>query len=157
MKKVVGKSYASNYQIDASPRSIILLLNEEVEARDIPGFICTLGGNCRSKGRFFTAADSVVHMKIARLNRKMRSSNLQQNNTKTGNIRISLQLPQSSIRMQKPLPKETRWSKTMLLRDSQPCRSVVLRQRRETEANWRVIICLLAMKPWNYKTKRNNM
>lgn len=72
MKKVVGQSYASNYQIDASPRSIILLLNKEVEARDIPGFICTSGGNCRSKGRFFTAADVIVHMKIARLNRKMR-------------------------------------------------------------------------------------
>ena len=115
VKKVVRQSYASNNQIDASPRSINLLLNEDVEARDVPGFICTSGGNCPSNGRFFTAADAIVHVKLAHLNRKLRSSNLQQNNTRTGNIRISLQLPQSSIRMQKALLKETRWSKTMLL------------------------------------------
>ena len=101
------------------------------------------GGNCSSKGRFFTVANTIVNipsMKAARLNRKMRGSNLQQNKTKTGNSRISLKLPQRFIRTQKPLPKETRWSKTMLLWDSQPCRRVVLRKRRETEASVRVIV-----------------
>ena len=83
-------------------------------------------------------------MKAARLNRKMRSSNLKEIKTKTGNSRISLKLPQSFIRMQKALWKGTRWSKTMLLRDSQQRRRVVLKQRWSTEANWRVIIRLPA-------------
>ena len=90
------------------------------------------GGNCSSMGRFFIAADAIVNipsMKAARLNRKMRSSNLQQNKTKTGNSRISLKLPQRFIRMQKTLPKRPRWNKMMLLWDSQSRRRVVLRQR----------------------------
>ena len=36
VKKVVGQSYALKHQIDSSLRNIILLLNEDVEARDIP-------------------------------------------------------------------------------------------------------------------------
>ena len=74
----------------------------------------TSGGNCSSKGRFFTAADAIVNIrstKTARLNRKMRSSSLEQNKTKSENGRISLKLPQSRIRMQKPFAKGTRWSK----------------------------------------------
>ena len=42
-------------------------------------------------------ADATVNipsMTTAHLNRKMRSSNLQQNKTKTGNSRISLKLPE---------------------------------------------------------------
>ena len=83
-------------------------------------------------GRFFIATDAIVNipsMKAARLNRKMRSSNLQQNKAKTGNSRISLKLPQRFIRMQKTLPKRPRWNKMMLLWDSQSRRRVVLRQR----------------------------
>ena len=91
-------------------------------------------------------------MKAARLNRKMRSSNLQKNKTKTGNIRISLKLPQRFIKTQKSLPKGTNWSKTLLLWYSQPRRRVVLRQHRETEANWRVIVRLLAMRLSNNQT-----
>ena len=43
------------------------------------------GGNCSSKRRFFTEANVIVNipsMKTTCLNRKMRSSNLQQNKTK---------------------------------------------------------------------------
>ena len=46
------------------------------------------GGNCSSKERLFTVADAIVNIpstKAARLNRKVRSSNLQQNKSKTGN------------------------------------------------------------------------
>ena len=57
--------------------------------------------------------------KAARLNREVRSSDLQRNKTKTGNSKISLKLPKSCIGMQKPLLKGTRWSKTMLIQDSQ--------------------------------------
>ena len=85
-------------------------------------------------------------MKATHLNRKMRSSNLQQNKTKTGNSRISLKLPQRFIRTQKHILKEKKWSKTMLLWASQPRRRVVLRQRRDTEVNWRVIVLLPTMR-----------
>ena len=40
-QKVVGQSFAFNEQIDSSQMHIIFLLNEEVEARDIPGFMAT--------------------------------------------------------------------------------------------------------------------
>ena len=83
-------------------------------------------------------ADAIVNIpsiKAARLNRNVRSSNLQQNKTKTGNSRISLKLPQKFIRTEKPLPKVTRMSKKMLLQDSQPRRRVVLRQCQETAAS----------------------
>ena len=114
------------------------------------------GENCSSKGNFFTVADAIVNipsMKAARFNRKMRSSNLKHNKTKTGNNRISLKLPESFIRMQKPLLKGSRWSKTMLLSDNQPHRRVVLRQRWEMEANWKVIVRLLAVRLSNNQTR----
>ena len=41
VKKVVGQSYALKHQIDSSLRNIILLLNEDVEARDIPDSMTT--------------------------------------------------------------------------------------------------------------------
>ena len=41
VKKVVGQFYAFNHKIDSGIRRIILLLNEDVEARDIPGFTTT--------------------------------------------------------------------------------------------------------------------
>ena len=107
------------------------------------------GGNCSSKGKFFTAADTVVDLtsvKAADLKRKTRNGNLQRNKTKTGKSRISLKLLQRFIRMQKPLLKRTRCNKRMLLWDSQPHRSVVLRQRREMEPNWRVIVRLPEMR-----------
>ena len=96
------------------------------------------GGNCSSKERLFTVADAIVNIpsiKAARLNRKVRSSNLQQNKTKTGNSQISLKLPQKFIRTEKPLPRVTRMSKKMLFRGSQPRRRVVLRQFQETSAS----------------------
>ena len=114
------------------------------------------GGNCSSKGKFFTLADDIVNIpsvKAACLNRKMRSSNFQQNKAKTGNSRISLKLPQTFIRMQKPLLKGTRWSKTMLLWDSQPRRREVPRQYREMETKWRVIVHLPAMRLSNNQTR----
>ena len=46
------------------------------------------GGNCSSNERLFTVADAIVNIpsiKAARLNRKVRSSNLQQNKSKTEN------------------------------------------------------------------------
>ena len=115
------------------------------------------GGNCSSKRRFFTAAGAgsccfssfysdghpswkaswkvcLLFMKGARLSRKMRSDNLQQNKTKTGRNRISLKPPQRFISTQKFLPKGTRWSKTMLLWDSQPRRRMVL-GKTKTKAN----------------------
>ena len=67
-------------------------------------------------------------MKGLSLNRKMRSSNLQQNKTKTGNSRIPLKLPQNLIRMQKPPLKGESWSKTILLWANQLRRTVVSRQ-----------------------------
>ena len=39
MKKVVGQSYAFSHQINNGLRCIILLLNMDVEAPDIPGFM----------------------------------------------------------------------------------------------------------------------
>ena len=39
VKRVVGQSYAFNHQIDTGLRSIILLLNEDVEEKDISGFM----------------------------------------------------------------------------------------------------------------------
>ena len=39
VKKVVGQSHSFNHQIDNDLRCIILLLNEDVVARDIPGFM----------------------------------------------------------------------------------------------------------------------
>ena len=116
----------------------------------------TSGGNFSSKGKFFTVADAIVNipsMKIARLYRKIRGSNLQQNKTETGNSRISRKLPQRFIRTQKPLPKGTRWSKRMLLWDSQPLIRVVLRQCREIKSNWRLIVCLPAMRLSNSQTR----
>ena len=74
-------------------------------------------------------------MKGARLNRKMRSSNLQQNKTKTGRSRISLKLPQRFISRQKPLTKGKGWSKTILLWDSQPRKRMVLGQRQKQQPN----------------------
>ena len=155
VKKVVTKShhFNHNHQIDSGLRRIILLLNEDVETRQRP---TASGGNIFSKDRIFTAADAIVNvlsMKVSRLNREMRSSNLQQNKTKARNNRISLKLTQGCIRMYKPLPKETRWSKTMLHRDSQSHRKMVLRQCRETEANWRVIIRLPAIKLSDIQTQ----
>ena len=96
------------------------------------------GGNCSSKERLFTVADAILNIpsiKAARLNRKVRSSNLQQNKTKTGNSQISLKLPQKFIRTEKSLPRVTRMSKKMLFRGSQPRRRVVLRQFQETAAS----------------------
>ena len=47
VRKVVGKSHSFNQQIDISLRHFILLLNEDVEARDIRGFMITSNGNSR--------------------------------------------------------------------------------------------------------------
>ena len=91
------------------------------------------GGNSSSKGIFFNVTDATVNipsMKAVCLNRKIGSSDLQQNKTKTGNNRISLKLSQRFHTMQKPLPKRTRWSKMMLPWNSQQRRRVVLRQSR---------------------------
>ena len=44
VKKVVRQSHAFNHQIDSGLRRIILLLNEDVKARDILGFMATSGG-----------------------------------------------------------------------------------------------------------------
>ena len=99
--------------------------------------------------RFFTAVDAIVNitsMKAAHLNKEMMINNLQRNKTKTGNSMISVKLPKSCIRMQKPLLKGTRWSKTIMFQDSQPRRRVVLRQRQEKEANSKVTIRLPAMR-----------
>ena len=55
-KKVVGQSYAFSPQIDSGLRRIILFLNEEVGARDIPGFMATSDGIRRKlffEGKFF--------------------------------------------------------------------------------------------------------
>ena len=41
VKKVVGKSHAFSHKIDSGLRRIILLLNEDDEARNIPGFMAT--------------------------------------------------------------------------------------------------------------------
>ena len=41
---MVGQSYAFHHQINGDLRRIILLLNEDVEARDIPGFMKTSDG-----------------------------------------------------------------------------------------------------------------
>ena len=85
VKKVVGQSYAFNHQINSGLRRIILLLNEDVEARDVPGFVTTSDGIRKKlffQGKVFTVADALVNIpsiKAARLNRKMRSSNFQQN------------------------------------------------------------------------------
>ena len=118
------------------------------------------GGNCSSK-RFFTVAGAggccfsssysdghpswkaswkvcLLSMKGARLSKKMKSSNLQQNKTKTGRNRISLKPPQRFISTQKFLPKGTSWSKTMLLWDSQPHRRMVLaKTKMEANAKWK--------------------
>ena len=44
VKKVVGQSYAFSHQMDSGVRRIILLLNESIEARDIPGFMAKSDG-----------------------------------------------------------------------------------------------------------------
>ena len=72
---------------------------------------------------------------------------------KNRNNRISLKLPQRFIWRQKPLPKGPKGSKTMLLWDSQPRRRVVLRQHLQTEAHWRVIVHLPAMRLNNNQTR----
>ena len=68
------------------------------------------GKTCFLKETFFTAEDAMVSIsstKAADLNRQMRSSNLQQNTTKTGNSRISLKLPKAVISGRRnPFPKE---------------------------------------------------
>ena len=53
---------------------------------------------------------------------------------------ISKKGAQSCIRILKALPKGDRWSKTMLLQDSQLRRRVVLMQHRESEVNCRANI-----------------
>ena len=149
VKKVVGQSYAFNHQINSGLRRIILLLNEDVEARDVPGFVTTSDGirkklffqgkvfycgRCPSKHTFHKGCPS-----------EQEDEEQQPPTEQTGNSSISLKLPQRFIRTQKPLPKGTRWSKTMLLWDRQPRRRVVLRQRRKTEANWRVIFLFVCL------------
>ena len=44
VKKVVGKSHTFSHKIDSCLRRITLLLNEDDEARDIPGFMATSNG-----------------------------------------------------------------------------------------------------------------
>ena len=44
VKKVVGKSHAFSHKIDSCLRRIILLLNEDDEARDVPGNMATSNG-----------------------------------------------------------------------------------------------------------------
>ena len=39
VNKVVGQSHVFNHQIDSGFKCIILFLNADVEARDIPGFM----------------------------------------------------------------------------------------------------------------------
>ena len=47
VKKMAGQSYAFSCQIGNGLRRIILLLNEHLEARDIPGFTTTSDGTRR--------------------------------------------------------------------------------------------------------------
>ena len=139
VKKVVGQSHTLNHQINSSLRYIILLLNEDVEARDIPGYMTTSDSIWRRlyfQGKVFYCGrcySNIPSTKAVCLNREMRSSNLQQNKTKIGNSRISLKLTQSHIRMQKPIPKGARWSKMMLLRDNKLCRRVVQLSNNQTQ------------------------
>ena len=42
LKNLVGQSHSFNHQIDSDLRSIIVLMTEVVEARDIPRFMTTL-------------------------------------------------------------------------------------------------------------------
>ena len=73
VKKVVGQSYAYNHLIDIGLRRIFFLLNEDVEARDIPSFMTTSDGigrklffqgkvfycgRCRSKHTFHEGCPS---------------------------------------------------------------------------------------------------
>ena len=72
-------------------------------------YLTASGESCFSKGRFFPVPDTIANIpsiKAARLNRKTRSSNIQQDKTKTGNSRISLKQPLSFIRMQKHLQND---------------------------------------------------
>ena len=48
VRKVVGQPHTFNQQIDSGLRLIILLLNEDVKATDIPGFM-TLSNDIRRK------------------------------------------------------------------------------------------------------------
>ena len=149
VKKVLRQSHAFNHEINNDHRRIMLFLNEDISASDISGFMTASGRNCSSKKRLFSLAGAIVNifsMKTFHINREMRSSNLQPNITKIENSRISLKLPQSRIRMQKSLPKITRWSKAILLQDSQPCRRVVLKQCRVMESNYKVTIRPPAMR-----------
>ena len=100
------------------------------------------------RNNLFIAADAIVNIPTTKTAQEQEDEEQQPQTeqNKTGNSRISLKLPQRLIRTQKPLPKGKGWSKTMLLWDSQPRRRVMLRQRRETEANWRVINRLPVMR-----------
>ena len=56
VKKVFGESFALNHQIDSGLKCIILLMNDDGEARDIPGFMITSDGTRRKlffQGKIF--------------------------------------------------------------------------------------------------------
>ena len=56
VKKVVEQSYAFNHQVNRGLRRIVLLLNKDIKARDIPSFMTTSDGIRRKlffKGKIF--------------------------------------------------------------------------------------------------------
>ena len=52
MEKGLRQSHAFKHGIRNGLRQIMLLLNEDVEARDISGFMTASGRNCSSKEKF---------------------------------------------------------------------------------------------------------
>ena len=151
VKKVAGQFHAFNRQIGNGLRRIILLLNEDVEARDMPGFTTTPDGTRRKllfQGKiFYCGRCHSKHTFHESFPSEQRDEKQQPpTEQKKSNSRISLKLPHSCIMMQKPFSKGTRWSETVLLRDIHLRRRVMLRQHPKKEMNWRVIIRLPVMR-----------
>ena len=104
---------------------------------------------------FFIAADAIVNIPTTKTAQEQEDKEQQPQREKNED-REQQNLPEATPEINQDtetLPKGKRWSKTMLLWDSQPRRRVMLRQRWETEANWRVIIRLPVIRLSNNQTQ----
>ena len=159
VKKVVGQSHSFNHQIYSDLRCIILLLNEDVVARDIPGFMKKSVGirrklffrgmvfycsRCHSKHTFHKGCPSE------------QGDEEQQRPTEQNENRDQQDLPEATPELHQDSEspfKKNEVEKNEAATEQPTIRRVVLRKRWETEANWRTTIHLPLMRLSNNQTQ----
>ena len=155
VKKVVGQSYAFHHQINGGLRRIILLLNEDVEARDISGFMKTSDGIRRKlyfQGKIFYCGRCHSKYTFHEGCPSDQEDEEQQPPPEQNENREQQDLPEGTpeVHWNPETPSERN---EVEQNDAALGQSTVLRQRRETEANWRVIVRLPAMRLSNNQTR----